>query len=295
MIMTMEHKPHTLQKILIIAGPTASGKSDLAVQIAKERNGEVISADSRQVYHGLDIGTGKITAEEMQGVAHHCLDIAEPGTRFTVVDWLTFAQEAVREIANKGKLPIICGGTGLYINALLYGIDDNPKPNQEQRKELENKTTVELQDLLKAKAGQEYFETLNNSERNNRNRLIRKLELENFYDMKSEDGDGRKRQPLYDAEFIILSPDKETLRERIHTRLIKRVENGMIQEVEQLLASGVQQDWLLSLGLEYKYITLYLTGEMEKEEMVTTLETKINQYARRQKTWNKRYETNRAQ
>ena len=302
------------QKILIVIGPTASGKSDLAVNTAlelfKNQNKEsvIISADSRQVYKYLNVGSGKITEIEMQSVPHFGLSIVEPEEKFTVADWVKYAEDKIKEAAEQNKLPIICGGTGLYVDSLLYGLQDNPAPDYEQRKLLENKTLSELQEMLKIK-NQEYFESLNNSERNNSARLIRKLELENYIINNTEENKINTRPPLYDAEFIILKPDLKILENKIKLRLQNRLgvieASPLIKEVDGLInfikdEEGLKEIkeerkqkrivWLLSLGLEYTYVTEYILGQINLEEMKASIILRSLQYAKRQITWNKRYE-----
>ena len=302
------------QKILIVIGPTASGKSDLAVNTAlelfKNENKEsvIISADSRQVYKYLNVGSGKITEIEMQSVPHFGLGIVEPEEKFTVADWVKYAEDKIKEAAEQNKLPIICGGTGLYVDSLLYGLQDNPAPDYEQRKLLENKTLSELQEMLKIK-NQEYFESLNNSERNNSARLIRKLELENYIINNTEENKINTRPPLYDAEFIILKPDLKKLENKIKIRLQNRLglieASPLIKEIDGLInfikdEEGLKEIkeerkqkrivWLLSLGLEYTYVTEYILGQINLEEMKASIILRSLQYAKRQITWNKRYE-----
>ena len=302
------------QKILIVIGPTASGKSDLAVNTAlelfKNENKEsvIISADSRQVYKYLNVGSGKITEIEMQSMPHFGLSIVEPEEKFTVADWVKYAEDKIKEAAEQNKLPIICGGTGLYVDSLLYGLQDNPAPDYEQRKLLENKTLSELQEMLKIK-NQEYFESLNNSERNNSARLIRKLELENYIINNTEENKINTRTPLYDAEFIILKPDLKKLENKIKIRLQNRLglieASPLIKEIDGLInfikdEEGLKEIkeerkqkrivWLLSLGLEYTYVTEYILGQINLEEMKASIILRSLQYAKRQITWNKRYE-----
>ena len=284
-------------KILIILGSTASGKSDLAVQIAKDRNGEIISADSRQVYKYLNIGSGKITKEEMQNINHYGIDITSPKYNnekynnteynddyklFTAGDWLSYTENKITEIINKNKLPIICGGTGMYIDALLYGLENNPGPDYELREKMKNKSLLQIQELLKNK-NPNYFSSLNNSEKNNKNRLIRKLELENVI--------YKKRELKYDIEMIIINKDLKELKEKITQRLDKRLENDLlINEVKDLIYNkNIDINWLIGLGLEYKYVTEYILQKINYQEMKDELINKIFQYAKRQITWNKKY------
>ncbi|MFA5053152.1 MAG: tRNA (adenosine(37)-N6)-dimethylallyltransferase MiaA [Parcubacteria group bacterium] len=275
-----------LPKILIILGPTASGKSDLAVKLAKERNGEIISADSRQVYKGLNIGAGKITKKEMMGIPHHLLDVVSPKKVFTVSDYSYLAHKAIKDILSRGKLPIVCGGTGFYIDAILYGdFFASVPPNQPLRNKLSKLTTEELAKEL-SELDPDRFASVDTK---NRIRLIRSLEI---VLITGKPVPRIKKKPIYDAEKIgLLWPMKE-LDERIELRLDKRLapraDGGMIQEVSDLRKKGLSWKRLYELGLEYRYISLYLKGELNYEEMREKLLTAIKQYARRQMTWFKR-------
>jgi len=271
-----------LPKILVILGPTASGKSDLAVNLALERNGEVISADSRQVYRGLDIGSGKITESEMKGVPHHLLDVASPKKIFSASDYAALARKAVDDILKRGKLPIVCGGTGFYIDALIYSDSVAPvPPNPELRKKLEKISTEELANQL-SELDPDRFATIDTK---NRVRLIRALEivLETGKPVPK-----LTRKPRYDAERIGIMWPIEKLDERIELRLDSRLVGGMINEVETLHNKGVSWKRLYELGLEYRYISLYLRGELDYATMRSELLTAIRQYARRQMTWFKK-------
>ena len=291
-----------LKKIIVIVGPTASGKSDLAVKIAKDKLEKekveciIISADSRQIYRYLDIGSGKITKEEMQNIQHFGLDIAEPGSNhFTVADWLRYTTVKINEIISENKIPIICGGTGLYIDALLYGLDNNPAPDYVFRKTLENKTTEEIKDLVKEKLEKEnaldYFYNLNNSEQNNRNRLIRKLELLNSgHKIRNIELDNSERVLKYNPEFIILNPELKILEEKIKLRLEKKLDL-LVPEIKDLIENKkVSPEWLISLGLEYRYTTEYFLNKISFEDMSKMIILKSLQYAKRQIKWNRRYE-----
>lgn len=295
-------KTKTLPKIIVIIGPTASGKTDLSVKIAKKENGEIVSADSRQIYKYLDVGSGKVTKKEMKGVKHYCLDIFDPKEikkTKSITDYLKFANKAIKEILNKGKTPIICGGTGFYIDGILYGIPKNAKPNLKLRKLLEKENIENLLTQIKKLNKEKYLELVNNentSERNNKRRLIRIIEI--LETKKEEDKNPEisklNKKIKYEVEFIITNPEKEELRERIILRLKKRLEakgkNNLINEVKFLRDElKIKDEWLLSLGLEYKYITMYLRGELKLEEMKEQLVNKIWQFAKRQITWNKRY------
>ncbi len=275
-----------LSKILIVLGPTASGKSDLAVHLAKERNGEVISADSRQVYKRLDIGSGKITKEEMDGVPHYLLDVASPNRVFTASDYARLARKAVDDILKRGKLPIVCGGTGFYIDALLYGDSFAPvPPDPEIRKKLEKLSTEEMAAKL-SELDPERFASIDTK---NKVRLLRALEI---VMSTGKPVPKLNKKPHYDAEKIGISWDKDALDKRIELRLDNRLRDGMTLEVANLKfpKKGRGMTWkrLYDLGLEYRYISLYLKGELDYDTMRSELLNAIRHYAKRQMTWFKR-------
>ncbi len=272
-------------KIVVIVGPTTVGKSDFAVKYALENNGEIISADSRQVYNGLDIGTGKITKEEMRGVKHYLLDVAKPEEVFNVERFRELASRAIEEIKSRNKLPIICGGTGFYIDSLVSNISYPDVPhNRDLRKELENKNAHELFDILN-KLDSSYAQKLNNSEKNNRQRLIRSIEIAKSIGKIPEIN---KTDSPYEVKWIGLNLPFPELKERIHNRLINRLENGMIEECINLNKDGMSYERMEELGLEYRYISRFLNGKMKKEEMIKELESEICKYAKRQLVWFKR-------
>lgn len=273
-------------KIVVIVGPTAVGKSDYAVEYALKNNGEVISADSRQVYIGLDIGTGKITKEEMKGIPHHLLDVADPKEQFNVEKFKTLTQKAISDISSRGKLPIICGGTGFYIDAVVNNISYPNIPHDEVlREELENKNSEELINILE-KLDRDFVSSLNNSERNNSQRLIRFIEIAKALGKVPKI---EKSESEYDVTWINLNLPKEELQERINNRLLKRIDNGMIEEVKNLNEKGLSFERMEEFGLEYRYVSRYLKGLISKEEMVERLKAEIWQYAKRQVLWFKRY------
>ena len=291
-----------LPKIIVVAGPTASGKSDLAVKIAKEKNGEIISADSRQIYKYLDIGSGKINKKEMKNVRHYCLDIFDPTEikkTKSVTDYLKFANKAVKEILKKKKTPIICGGTGFYIDAIIYGLPKNAKPNPLSRKELEYENLEKLLLRIKKHNKEKWSELTQNknpSERNNKRRLIRIIEILEAKKSENEipEISQLNKNPKYDVEFVFTNIDKKVLQEKINQRLEKRLEakgkNNLINEVKFLRDKlKIKDEWLLSLGLEYKYVTMYLRNEITLEKMKEEILNKSWQYAKRQILWNKRY------
>lgn len=265
--------------LLIIVGPTASGKSDLAVKLAKKYNGEIISADSRQVYKGLDIGTGKITALEMDGIPHHLLDVANPKKRYSVVDYVAHSKKALNKIVKNKKLPIIVGGTGFYIQALVDGVVlPEVPPNEKLRSELSSKTTTELfqiiQKLDPERAGS--IDPLN------ARRLIRAIEIATALGGVPK----IKNNPIpFTPIFIGLDVSPEVIKKRIHVRLMKRLNNGMIDEVERLHKDGISWKRLEELGLEYRYLAYYLQNKISKSEMIDKLYMEIWHYAKRQFTW----------
>ena len=265
-------------KILVVLGQTATGKSDLAVFLAKKFNGEIISADSRQVYKELDIGSGKITEREMKGVPHYLLDVISPKKVFSVADFQKQADQKINDILKRNKLPIICGGTGFYIQAIVDGIVlPGIEANKKLRKELEKKDLSELQLILKNLDKKRFSEI----DTKNKVRLVRAIEVACALGKVPK----LKKSPKYSVLQIGVTWPAETLQKRIHERLIKRLKIGMIKEVENLNKNGVSFKRLESFGLEYKYLALFLQNKITKTEMINLLETKINQFAKRQKTW----------
>ncbi|MEK7551913.1 MAG: tRNA (adenosine(37)-N6)-dimethylallyltransferase MiaA [Patescibacteria group bacterium] len=276
--MNNELKP----KIIVILGPTATGKSSLAVQIAKKFNGEIISADSRQVYKGLDIGSGKITEKEMMGVPHHLLDIANPKRKFSVTDFKEKAEKAIEDILKRGQLPIICGGTGFYIQALVDNLVlPEVSPNISLRKKLDKKTPAELFEILK-KLDPKRADSI---ERQNPRRLIRAIEIaKEIGSVPVLKKDSLKYSPL----FIGLDLPDEILKQKIGTRLMERIKIGMIEEARTLHEQGLSFKRMIELGLEYKFLAKYLKGEITEKEMVSSLQIEIWHFVKRQRTWFKR-------
>jgi tRNA dimethylallyltransferase len=277
-----------MKKIIVILGPTASGKSDLAVKIAlwlsskkiKKKfdieGAEIISADSRQVYRGMDIGTGKITKEEMKGIPHYLLDVASPKRNFTVAQFVDLAKKAISKIFKKKKIPIICGGTWFYIYALVDGYTfPRVKPDWKLRRKLEKKSEKELFEELK-KLDPERAKTI---DPHNKRRLIRAIEIAK----KIGKVPPLKKQPLpYPILFLGIEKNFPELKKLIEKRLKKRLKQGMIEEVKKLRESGVSWKKLESFGLEYEWIAKYLQGKIEKEEMIKKLQRDIEKFARRQ-------------
>ena len=271
-------------KILTIVGPTASGKTSLSIEIAERFNGEVVSADSRQVYRGLDLGTGKVTMDEMRGIPHHLLDVADPEDVYTVADYVRDGRNAITDILSRGKLPIIVGGTFFYIDALL-GRTSTPEvpPNKPLREKLEAMNTETLFALLSENDPLRAQDI----DSQNKRRLVRALEVVDAL------GSVPKviNESLYDTLTLGITIPKETLYERIHTRILTRIDAGMIEEVASLHRTGLSYARMDDIGLEYRYIAQYLQGFLQKEEMIELLNTKSRQYAKRQMTWLKRYES----
>lgn len=268
-----------LPKLIVIAGTNASGKSGLGIELAARYGGEIVSADSRQVFRGLDLGSGKITPEETGGVVHHLIDVVDAGAFYSMADFQKQAYEAIDGIIARGKTPFLVGGTGLYVDSVADGyVLSNRMPDLAYRDELETRSTEELYLMLRQCVPDTDVDP------HNRNRVMRILE-------KIHDGDdvAPSREPRYDTLRLGVTWDRETLRRRIDERLERRLEQGMIEEVKQLLDSGVSETFMLKLGLEYRFITRYLTGEYGSlEEMKEQLSTAIKQFAKRQMTWFRR-------
>jgi tRNA dimethylallyltransferase len=280
----------TLQKILIIAGPTASGKSARAVAEALARNGEVISVDSRQVYRGLDIGTEKISAEEMQGVPHHLIDILEPNQPYSAGEFAEDAARLIEEIAARGKLPILAGGTHFYFDALLSGIPRIPM-NDALREELEQLSTEDLYAKVAAADPRRAAEL----DPRNRRRLVRALEIiaaKGAVPPRAPSGSGK-----YAVEWIMLDPDPALLRARLDAREESKFPRGLVEEVRRV-RDRVGTARLNELGLEYRVVGEYLRGERTEASVLPTLSAQLAQYARRQRAWLRKlrdaYDTNSA-
>jgi tRNA dimethylallyltransferase len=262
-------------KILLIAGPTASGKSARAVALAQERGGEVISVDSRQVYRGLDIGTEKITPEEMQGVPHHLIDIRAANEPYSAGDFVQDAERLIGEIHDRGKLPILAGGSHFYFDALLNGLPV-AGTNSALREELEGFSNEELLARVRAADPRRAAEL----DSQNRRRLIRALELIEAHGTVPK----REKTTRYETEWILINPPREELRERIDKRLESAFERGLIDEVRRV-REDIGDARLNELGLEYRIVGEYLRGERTRESLLPAFSAKLWQYARRQKAW----------
>ena len=266
--------------LFVITGPTASGKTSKAVALAKHIDGEIISADSRQLYRTMDLGTGK-DLDEYENVPYHLIDICEPGYKYNLFEYLRDYQIAKKEIINKGKVTILCGGTGLYVESVLKGIELPPVPeNKILREALVNKSLDELKDILKQ------YKTLHNTtDVDTAKRAIRAIEIQEYYHNNPDLGTRTEPHPINNAIVIGIDIDRESRRERISKRLTTRLQNGMIEEVRNILNTGVNPEDLIYYGLEYKYLTKHVIGELSYNEMVSQLEIAIHQFAKRQMTW----------
>lgn len=272
--------------MLTILGPTATGKTQLGATMAYHLNGEVLSADSRQIYRGMDLGTGKDLADYVVNdlkIPYHLIDMAEAGAQYNVFEFQRQFIQAYKDIQSRGKFPVFCGGSGLYLEAVLKGYKLTQVPsNKERREELSSLSLEELSGILKA-----YKTVHNSSDTETKNRAIRAIEIEEHLllhpDMDFE-------FPKINSLIVGVKFDRNTRRERITTRLKQRLEDGMIEEVKGLLDNGLTPEDLTYYGLEYKYLTLYLIGELSREEMFERLNIAIHQFAKRQMTWFRKME-----
>ncbi len=276
-----------MQEMITILGPTASGKTSLATAFAAEVGAEIISADSRQVYRRMDIGTGKDLADYCVGginVPYHLIDIAEPGTKYNVFEYQKDFLSAYTDITNRGVLPVMCGGTGLYIEAVLKGYCLQPVPeNKELRQSLEGKSLAELTEILANLKRDNGSAMHNKTDVDTAKRAIRAIEIEEYY---KTHGPSRELSfPKINSVIIGVDIDREERRRRITDRLKQRLDNGMVDEVRTLLADGLSPEALIYYGLEYKFITEYVIGKTSYEEMFRSLEIAIHQFAKRQMTW----------
>jgi len=265
-------------KIVAIIGTTASGKSDLGIHLAQKFNGEVVSCDSRQVYKGLDLGSGKVTKEEQKLAMHHMLDVVSPGQKYSVADFQREAYKCIDDILSRGRLPILVGGTGLYVRAITDGYNFvDIKPNEKLRAELEKLPREELiKKVIKLGENEAEAQKLSPSH------LVRRIEK------LSENGVKTQNNPKYEVLKLGLTFPREELKQKIKQRIDKRIPLGMIEEVKGLLESGVSQEFLDNLGLEYRYISRYITGKISYSEFYEGLRKDTNAFAKRQMTWFKK-------
>lgn len=274
------------QKMITILGPTASGKTSVAAALALRTGGEIISADSRQVYRRMDIGTGKDLADYTIGDVHipyHLIDIAEPGTKYNLFQYQQDFHQAYDLIRSRGKLPILCGGTGLYIEAVLGGYSLSPVPqNQALRDGLEGKSLEELTRMLAELKRQNGSNMHNRTDVDTAQRAIRAIEIETY---NLEHPTPERQMPPLDSLVIGINIDRELRREKITRRLKARLDEGMCDEIQGLIDGGVNPEDLIYYGLEYKFITEYVIGRTSYDEMFRQLEIAIHQFAKRQMTW----------
>ena len=268
-------------ELITIIGPTASGKTAFAAALAARLDTEIISGDSRQVYRSMDIGTGKDLADYVvdgKQIPYHLIDICNPGDKYNVFEYQHDFHKAFEEIRKKGKLPILCGGTGMYIESVLRGFKllDVPQ-NPALRESLKGKSLAELEQILAS-----YKVLHNKTDVDSAQRAIRAIEIEEFY--KTEAPDKREYAPI-NSLIIGVDIDRELRREKISRRLRARLDEGMVDEVRAILATGVKSEDLIYYGLEYKFLTLYIIGQLTYDEMVSQLEIAIHQFAKRQMTW----------
>ena len=267
-----------LPKLIVIEGTNASGKSSLGVELAVRFGGEIVSADSRQVYERLDLGSGKITPEEMKGVPHHLLNVRKPGEFFSMADFQRLAYEAVDGILARGRVPFLVGGTGLYVDAVADGYELSDRaPDHSLRAHLETFDTPALYDMLKEKLPDTDIDP------RNRHRVMRALER-----LDANDWHPSVKKPRYTLLKLGVTWPREILKQRIDERLEKRLAAGMADEVKALLDEGISEEFLVKLGLEYKYLTWYLTGKVGYDQMVEELGNAIKKFAKRQMTWFRR-------
>ena len=268
--------------MITILGPTASGKTPVAAHLAAEIGGEIISADSRQVYRRMDIGTGKDLADYGE-VPYHLIDICEPGTKYNLFQYQQDFFDVYQDIQSRGAVPILCGGTGLYIEAVLKGYKLSPVPqNPELRNSLEGKTLEELTKMLVELKAQNGSNMHNKTDVDSCQRAIRAIEIETY---NLEHPVPLRELPPVDSILIGIDIDRELRRQKITRRLKARLDEGMIDEVKRLLDEGIPADDLIYYGLEYKFVTEYLIGKCTYDEMFTRLEIAIHQFAKRQMTW----------
>jgi tRNA dimethylallyltransferase len=267
--------------LVVITGPTATGKTALAARLARQLGGEVVSADSRQVYRKMNIGTGKDLNEYIVDgvqVPYHLIDIVDPGYKYNVYEYQRDFLAVYNDLKQRSVFPVVCGGSGMYVDSIIsgYRLLEVP-PDQMLRSELEKKTMEELIEMLRG-----YKELHNITDIDTKKRAVRAIEIERYCSM---EGCTNSSLPEIRSLVIGVKSDRETRRERISLRLRERLSGGMIDEVKGLLERGIGSETLIYYGLEYKYITLYLTGKIDYSEMFTCLETSIHRFAKRQMTW----------
>lgn len=268
--------------MIAVVGPTACGKTRRAVQIARAFDGEIISCDSRQVYRGMDIGTGKDLCE-YEEIPYHLIDILNAGEKYNLHRFLKDFGQAEQDIKSRGKRPVLCGGTGMYVESALSGlVMPEVERNETLRESLSGKSLEELATILKT-----YKQLHNTTDIDTRDRALRAIEIQEYYRVHPEEAISRDRTKTKPRECLIIGLDipREERRKRISKRLNDRLQEGMVEEICRLMDSGVKPDDLIYYGLEYKFVTLYALGKISYEEMQRQLEIAIHQFAKRQMTW----------
>ena len=277
-------------KVIVICGPTASGKTALSIELAKKINGEIISSDSMQIYKNMNIGTAKPSQEEMQGIKHYLLDFVEPDQRYSVAEFKKDAEKAIEEILAKGKIPIVVGGTGLYIDSLIYGIEyQDIELDEKYRQELEDRAQKEGLQKLYEEAREIDPQAIQKISSNDKKRILRILEIYKATgkNKTEQEFQSRKNGVKYDYKVFAIGLERDVLYERINKRVDIMIEQGLIQEVEQLLKKYSKFPTAMQ-GLGYKEVVEYLQGITSKEEMIEKIKMETRRYAKRQITWFKK-------
>ena len=281
----------TKNKLVILAGPTASGKTSVSIDLAKRLGGEIISADSMQVYKYMDVGTAKISVEEMQGVKHHLIDVLDPKEDFNIVKFQNMVKCSIEEIVKNGHIPILVGGTGFYIQSIIYDIDfNNEDDNSSVRKKLEEEYDTLGADFMYEKLKKIDSVSAQTIHKNNKKRIIRAIEffLKNNEPISSHNEVQRKKNSPYDYRFFVLNPPRDILYERINQRVDIMLENGLVDEVKKLREMGLSMANISMQGIGYKEIIEYLNGEISLESAIENIKQNTRHMAKRQVTWFKR-------
>lgn len=277
-------------KVIVICGPTASGKTALSIELAKKVNGEIISSDSMQIYKDMDIGTAKPTEKEMQGIKHYLIDFVEPNQRYSVAEFKKDAENAIEEVLEKDKTPIVVGGTGLYVDSLIYGIEyPDIELDEKYREELEKRADKEGLELLYNEAKKIDPQAIEKISKNDKKRILRILEIYKATgkNKTEQEKESRKNGIKYDYKVFAINMDREILYDRINKRVDIMIENGLIEEVEKLLKKYTEFPTAMQ-GLGYKEVVEYLQGKNTKEEMIENIKRETRRYAKRQITWFKK-------
>ena len=277
----------TKPKVIVICGPTASGKTALSIELAKKINGEIVSCDSMQIYKDMDIGTAKPTIEEMQGIKHYMLDFVSPDERYSVADYKNQAKQAIREIIEKGKVPIVVGGTGLYVDSLIYEIEyQDIKFDEKYRKQLEERSEKEGLEVLYNEDKKIDTEAIKKISQNDKKRILRILEIYNATgkNKTEQEKESRKNEVEFDYKVYAISWDREKLYDRISQRVDIMIDQGLIEEVQKIYSKYNKFPTAMQ-GLGYKEVLEYLEGKCNKQEMIDKIKQETRRYAKRQLTW----------